>query len=151
MFATLVALTLAAPVAEEPKLSEAAKKDLKALEGKWKATAAMVNGEEPSAGTEVILEFKGRKLLVTEGDKKSQEFFEIATLDPGTTPKLIDFKALVDMGPITKGTTYEAIYKLDGDTLQLALYIGADKKRPEKFESPKDSGVVVITLKREKN
>ena len=54
------------------------------------------------------------------------------------------------MGGTVKDQVYESIYKVDGDTLMLAVHIGEGKKRPEKFESPKDSGVVFITLKREK-
>jgi uncharacterized protein (TIGR03067 family) len=148
MFAALVTLSLSAPVAEEPKLTEAAKKDLKALEGKWKAVKAVTNGEEETPmtdGAEVILEFKGRKILLND-----KEVLVIATLDPSTDPKILDIKALADMGPLRKDTVLEAIYKLDGDALTLAVYVGEGKKRPEKFESPKDSGVVVVTLKREK-
>jgi uncharacterized protein (TIGR03067 family) len=149
MFAALVALTLSAPAAEEPKLTEAAKKDLKALQGKWKAVKAVTNGDEelPTMdGNDVVLEFKERKVLLND-----KEVLVIATLDPSTDPKILDIKALADTGPLRKGTVLEAIYKLDGDALTLAVYVGEGKKRPEKFESPKDSGVVVVTLKREKN
>ena len=51
---------------------------------------------------------------------------------------------------VTKDTVYESIFKINGDTLTLAIHIGATKQRPTKFESVKDSGVVVVTLKREK-
>jgi uncharacterized protein (TIGR03067 family) len=152
MFAAILALTFAAaPLEEKEKpLPEAAQKDLKKLEGKWKAVKATVNGnEENDANKEILVEFKGRKILVTE-DGNEKEFFEVATLDPSTTPKLIDLKALQDMGPITKGTVYEAIYKVDGDDMSLAIYFAEGKKRPEKFESEKDSMVVVVTFKREK-
>ena len=153
MFAALVAFTLAVPGDvpddKEKALPDAAQKDLKKMEAKWKAVKAVVNGMEETDGKEIFIEFKGRKLIVTD-DGKEMEFFEVAAMDPSTTPKLLDLKSVVDMGPITKGTVYEAIYKLDGDDLTLALYFGEGKKRPEKFESEKDSGVVVVTLKREK-
>ena len=109
----------------------------------------MVNGNEEGGDKEVFVQFKGRKLIVTD-DGKEMEFFEVATLDPSTTPKLLDLKALVDMGPITKGTVYEAIYKVDGDDLSLAIYFGEGKKRPEKFESAAFSEIAVVKLKREK-
>lgn len=152
MFAAFVALSLAAPADDLPKLSEAAQKELKQIEGKWRVTAMAMDGQERAAdeNNEVTVEFKGRKLIVTEKDKQAEEFFEVATLDPSTTPKILDLKSLVDMGPLTKGNVYEAIYKLDGDTLTLALYGGEGKKRPEKFESAQGSGTVVVTLKREK-
>ena len=151
MFAAILALSfVAAPLEEKEKeLPEAAKKDLKKLEGKWKAVKAAVNGTEEGGDKEIFVEFKGRKIIVTD-DGKEMEFFEVATLDPSTTPKLLDLKALQDMGPITKGTVYEAIYKVDGDDMSLAIYFGEGKKRPEKFESEKDSLVAVVTFKREK-
>jgi uncharacterized protein (TIGR03067 family) len=151
MFAAILALSFAAaPLEEKEKpLPEAAQKDLKKLEGKWKATKAVANGNEEGGDKEIFVEFKGRKVIVTEGGKE-MEFFEVATLDPSTTPKLIDLKALVDMGPISKGTVYESIYKVDGDDLSIAIYFGEGKKRPEKFESEKDSLVALVTFKREK-
>ena len=54
------------------------------------------------------------------------------------------------MGPIAKGTVYEGIYKLDGDTLTMAFYVASGSKRPDKFESAQGSGVVVVTLERQK-
>lgn len=155
MFATLVALALGSPAAlsddkeKEKPLPEAAQKELKKLEGKWKATKAVTNGNEevPSMdGNDVIIEFKGRKLLMND-----KEVMDVAALDPSTDPKIIDIKALQAMGVTTKGQVYEAIYKLDGDALVMAVYVGEGKKRPEKFESPEGSGTVVVTLKRVKD
>lgn len=148
MFAALTALSLVVATADDlPKLSEDGQKELKKFEGKWKPEKLVVDGkeEQPPEGDEMLLAFKERKMLV--GDK---EFFDVAALDPSTDPKIIDLKALADMGPVTKDTVYEGIYKLDGDTLTIALHFGGGKKRPEKLESVKDSGVVVVTLKREK-
>src|SRR5687767_11855936 len=134
MLATLLTLALAVPAApkdKEKELTAAAKKDLTALEGKWKATEILVEGkEEMPPEAEAIAEFKGRKFLIA-----GKEVFDIANLDPSTDPKCLDFKALADMGEIRKDTVYEGIYKIDGDTLTLALYIGDGQKRPAKFES----------------
>jgi uncharacterized protein (TIGR03067 family) len=154
MFAALVAFTLTSPVAildekEEP-LPEAAQKELKKFQGKWKAVKAIVNGAEENDGTNVTIEFKDRKMHVTQNCMEQMEFFSVTAIDPTTTAKLLDLKALVDMGPITKGTVYESIYKIDGDDLTIAIYFGEGKKRPEKFESEKDSMVIVVTFKREK-
>jgi uncharacterized protein (TIGR03067 family) len=153
MFAAFVALTLTAPAAEPQKekdLPEAAKKDLKKLEGKWKAVKLVVNDEERENpmldGEEVVLEFKGRKIAIA-----GKDYLDITELDPTTSPKLIDFKGLEDKGGIRKDTVYEGIYKVDGETLTIALYVGAGNKRPEKFESPKESNIILVTLKREKN
>src|SRR5437763_146145 len=101
MLAALVALSLVVPSADakEKELSAAAKKELKGLEGKWTATAVVVDGKELPApeGEEKNIEFKGRKFLLA-----GNEFFDIAGLDPSTDPKAIDFKGLADMGEIRK-------------------------------------------------
>ena len=147
MFAALVALAVAAP-ADPPKLSEAAEKELKKFEGKWKAEKVVADGKEETPtleGGDVFLEFKGRKVLLGDAD-----LLEVAALDPSTDPKCIDFKAAVDLGALRKGTVYESIYKFDGDALILAVHMGEAKARPAKFEAPKDSKVVLVTLKRMK-
>jgi uncharacterized protein (TIGR03067 family) len=152
MFAALIAVTLAVPAApaedKEKELPEAAKKELTKFEGKWKAVKFVANEAEEAApdGADTVLEFKGRKILL--GDK---ELFHIPALDPGTDPKCLDMKALADQAPVAKDTVYEAIYKFDGDELTIAVHVGGGAKRPDKFESPKDSGVVVVTLKRMKD
>jgi uncharacterized protein (TIGR03067 family) len=150
MFAALAALSFVVATADEPKLTEAAQKELKKLEGKWKPTKVVINGNDENAGDkDVLIEIKGRMLTAIENGKE-REVFEFVALDPSVTPKLLDLKALMDMGPLKKGTVYEAIYKLDGDDLSLAVYVGEGKQRPEKLESEKESNVVVVTLKREK-
>jgi uncharacterized protein (TIGR03067 family) len=151
MLAVLTTLSFVVASADDlSKLSEAAQKELKKFDGKWKAAKVTISGNVENDGAkEVFIEFKGRKIIVTEGGKE-MEFFEVAALDPSVMPKILDLKALTDMEPLTKGTVYEAIYKLDGEEFSLAMYFGEGKKRPEKFESEKDSNVVVVTFKREK-
>lgn len=151
MLATLVALTLvaapAAPDDKEKELSDAAKKELKALEGKWNATKLTIDGTDvpPPEDDNKTIEIKGRKFLL--GGK---EIFHVAAIDPSTDPKLIDFKGLADMGELRKDNTYEAIYKIEKDTLTLVIYFGEGQKRPGKFESGKDSKVAVAVFEREK-
>ena len=148
LVAVLMIVTFVPVSAKDKELSAEGKKDLEKLQGKWKATKVVIDGNETEPkmdGADVIVEFKKEKFLFA-----GNEFFDVAALDPSATPKLLDFKALADMGDITKGNTYEGIYKLDGDTLELALYIGEGSKRPAKFESEKDSKVIVVTFKREK-
>src|SRR5262245_56846346 len=100
MFSTLVSLSLVVAAAEPPKLSEEAQKELKKFEGKWKPEKIVVNDkEEMPPDADMLLEFKGRKVLIADN-----ELFEINTLDPSTNPKIIDLKALTSMGEITKDT-----------------------------------------------
>jgi uncharacterized protein (TIGR03067 family) len=152
MTAVLVTVLLLTPPADEPKLSEAAQKELKKLEGKWKVTKEVTsNGEQelPSLGRggEVTVEFKGGKVII---NAKEAFEFEVSALDPGVDPKCLDIKSLADKDPIPKGAVIEAIYKLDGDTLTLVGYAGAEKKRPSNFDPPKDDGVGMWIMKRVK-
>jgi uncharacterized protein (TIGR03067 family) len=150
MLAASLCLTLmiSADPPKEKELSEAARKELKKLEGKWRITKVVFNGKA-KPGDDGFFEFKGRRVIGLEGGEV-EDYFEVVILDPATWPTILDLKALVDMGSLMKGTVYESIYKVDGDDLSLAIYLGTGKKRPDKFVSEKDSNVIVITLKREK-
>jgi uncharacterized protein (TIGR03067 family) len=153
MLATVLALSLVVsvdpPKEKEKELPEAAQKELKKLEGVWKAVKLVREGTEEDSpkmgGDDVVIEFKGRTLLLN-----GKDFLGVTSVDGSTDPKCIDFKALVDQGAVTKGTVFEGIYKLDGDTLLLALHPEGGTNRPAKFESPKDSKVIVVTFQREK-
>jgi uncharacterized protein (TIGR03067 family) len=154
MFTALVCLALAAPTdpPKDKELPEAAKKELKKLEGKWKVTKEITsNGENEMAalgrGDEVTVEFKGNKVIIAAKEKFE---FEVSTLDGTVDPKILDLKALADKGPITKGSVIEAIYKFDGDTLILVGYAGEGKKRPANFDPPKDEGVGMWVMKKVK-
>jgi uncharacterized protein (TIGR03067 family) len=153
MFAAFVALSLAAPPADEPKLSEAAQKELKKLDGKWKVTKEVTAGgerEKPAIGRggDVAVEFKDRKLTLTGQDTFE---LEVSALDPTTDPKSLDLKSPVDQGPIPKGALIEGIFKLDGDTLTLVFNAGEEKKmRPSNFDPPTEKDVGIWVLKRVK-
>jgi uncharacterized protein (TIGR03067 family) len=146
MTAALLSVLLLAPATDPPKLSDAAEKELKALAGKWKVDAAVTADGDDSPKEEMVLEFKGRKMLIAE-----KEVAEVTALDPEADPKCLDFKITSRLGPVLEpGTTYESIVKRDGDTLTWALYVGAGKKRPANFDRPTEAGFVVVTLKRVK-
>ena len=148
MFVALLFLALAAPL-DPPKLSDEAAKELKTFDGKWTVVKEILStGERESPqfnGKDIVVEFKDRKMMFGE-----LSLFEIATLDPSTDPKCLDVKSLVDFGALKKGTTYESIYKFDGDTLTWVGYAGEDKKRPANFDAPKDALTGVLVLKRVK-
>lgn len=149
MFAAMVSVLLLVPATEPPKqkeLSDAAKKELTKLQGKWQAEKVNAGGTEEtppeSAGR---LEFKGRKILLA-----GKTLAEVADLDPSTKPKCLDFKVVMQKGELQAGTVYESVYKLDGDTLTWAVYIGAGSKRPANFDPPTEAGFVLVVLKRVK-
>ena len=153
MFAALVVFVLAAPVdppkeKEKPKeLPEAAKKELKKLEGKWKLLKAADSTKEaepdPKEPT-ILFVFKGNELTMEYGERK--EAIRITAIDPSTDPKCID---LAEKRRDDPERTIEGVYKIDGDTLQIALHIPKDaKQRPVGFEKPTDPRTMVWTLKR---
>jgi uncharacterized protein (TIGR03067 family) len=65
------------------------------------------------------------------------------TTDATKDPPRLDITA-----PSKPGIPLPALYRLDGDTLTLAVCTGAD--RPKKMESPPGSDVILVTLKRTK-
>lgn len=152
MFAALVALTLIAPAAplEGKELPAAAKKELEKLERRWEVTkSANSTGEsKPDAqmpklylvlkGDELTFEFEGKK-----------ETLRVSAVDAGTDPKCID---LLEKLRDNKERTIEGVYKIEKDTLRIALRVpdGA-KQRPTGFDKPTDSRTMVLTLKRVKD
>jgi uncharacterized protein (TIGR03067 family) len=148
MTALLLATALLVPAADAPKLSEAAEKELKKFEGKWKLVKEITSAGEQEPPEERVIEFKGRKMSLVKGEKIE---LEISSLDPTTDPKCIDLKNVTKTGPIPEGFVIEGIYKLDGDTLTMAGYAGEAKKRPANFDPPKEEATGIWVLKRIKD
>ena len=99
MFAAIVSMSLfviSAPL-EEPKdkeLPEAARKELKKLEGNWnfvKGVSSKGEGMAEGKLRDFILEFKGNRMCFQLGDE-TKETLQIAAIDPGTDPKCIDLQ-----------------------------------------------------------
>jgi uncharacterized protein (TIGR03067 family) len=148
MLPAILVLTMLAPP-EPPKFTEAAQKELKKLEGKWEIVEIQTDGKtmQPEKG-QAIVTFKGTKLKVTVDDKVQQEA-EIVALDPTTKPACFDLKS-IPLNAKREGSTYEAIFKIEGDKLYYSIYNGKDKKRPTGFDPPKDADTQFTTLKRVK-
>jgi uncharacterized protein (TIGR03067 family) len=135
------------PRADEPKkaeLNEAARKELKAIEGDWVVLRLETKDmkHEFADGARLTLTIEGRKW--TFGTLQSGE---VVALDPSTNPKLIHLKS------VRKGrdnTVNEAVYKVDGDSLIICIYQGKDKKRPSSLDKPTEGDTVLWTLKRAK-
>jgi uncharacterized protein (TIGR03067 family) len=136
-------LAASGPVAPAEELPEAAKQELKSLEGKWRVAKFVHSDRETHPGTgedEVLVEFKGGTI-----DFDGSATGVVVSLDPTTDPKCLDFKGLYK-----KDTIYESVYKRDGDTLTWAVYHGQGRSRPAAFDKPTDAGVMVIVLNRVK-
>ena len=152
MLAAIVLLALSAP-ADPPKEKEKALpadavKELKKLEGKWRVVkAADANKEADVKEDEAILfTFKGAEVTLSYGEKK--ETIRVTAIDATTDPKCID---LTERRRDNSERTLEGVYKLDGDTLKIALAIPKDgKNRPTSFDKPTDPRAMVWTFKRVK-
>ena len=136
-------LAVSGPAAPSKELPEAAKKELKSLQGKWRVTKFLHADRETTPGEgelAVVVEFKGNTI-----DFAGSATGVVVELDPTTDPKCLDFKGLYK-----KDTIYESVYKRDGDTLTWAGYHGQGKNRPTDFNKPTDAKVMVIVLSRVK-
>jgi uncharacterized protein (TIGR03067 family) len=144
---SLAAVTVGAPA---PVPRDDGKRDSDNLQGTWQATAGVANGR-PVPGEQVQrvkVVFSGDKmsLFPPDGDGK-QTLEHTFRVDPSQKPKAIDVTRLEGGG---KGKTAQGIYELDGDTLKLCLTSRLEKERPTEFAAPKESGLVLMTLKRVK-
>ena len=146
MLPAMVLLLLAAPP-EPPKFTEAAQKELQKLEGKWDLIQIDRDGKSVTFKKgEASVTIKGTKFTAMVGDEV-QSVMEIVALDPKSKPACIDFK---NAELKKEGTTYEAIFKLEGDMLYYVVYNGKDKNRPTTFDPPSDSDTQLVILKRVK-
>ncbi len=148
MLPAMVLLLMVAPP-EAPKFTEAAQKELKKLEGKWKVVEVSVNGTTSKAeegDEDFVFTFKGSRMKAMIGKKLFQEV-EVVAIDPKSDPKCIDTGSL---DPKHAGLTQEAIYTIEGDTLRMCSYKGRDKNRPTTFDPPSDSDTQLVILKRVK-
>ena len=149
MITVLLSVALLIPVAEPPKLTDAAKKELKNFEGSWEVVRLETGGnvQKPEKG-EAIVTFEGAKLKVTLGEKVQQEA-EVVALDPTTSPMCFDLKN-IPANAKREGLVYEAVFKIEGDMLHYCVYNGKDKQRPTGFDTPKDDDTQLFVLKRVK-
>jgi uncharacterized protein (TIGR03067 family) len=139
MFSTLfagLALVAGAPALKDPPAKPAT------VEGEWTVESVLVGGKpdgviQQNPINKIVI--TSDKWIVVRGGKPAYE--TNLTLDPKQDPPHLDLAAPIQGADVTK-----AIYKLDGDTLIICYVQGGD--RPAKVESPTDSNVRMVTLKR---
>jgi uncharacterized protein (TIGR03067 family) len=121
---------------------DAAKKEMKQMEGTWTILSMEINGN-------MVSEDDAKKFkLVTMGDKWSLTVDGKTTeatykVDPGKDPKTIDWTD-------AKGQRIHGIYSLVDDTLQMCRRLEPNKPRPTEFAAAADSGAVLVVWKRAK-
>jgi uncharacterized protein (TIGR03067 family) len=123
------------------------KKDIDALEGRWKLDSLTFGGQKAPGEFLKKLTFTvkdGKYILANDG--KEEETGTIK-LDPEKKPKTIEFEIT---GGKDKGKKQLGVYTLDGDTFTFCMSAPGATERPTKLESEKDSKTVLSVLKREK-
>jgi erythromycin esterase len=126
-------------------LSEAAQKELKQLQGRWRGVSMKQDGQELAlegalANLEIVI--KGNERTTKAGETIFSR--AVFSMNPTATPKTIDVT-------ITEGTqagkTLLGVYELDGDTYRICLAKPGDP-RPQKIESKRGSGQTLTVLAR---
>jgi uncharacterized protein (TIGR03067 family) len=152
MLGLVALLAVVAPgVADDKPKEEAAKEEVKKLQGTWQVIKYVGQSEkEASADTikHLTFEFKGNTVTIRwEKDEKGKEM-EYA-LDPSKKPKSFD---LPEGG--ADGDVAEGIYKLDGDELTICIIGGIrnDKAapRPTEFKASKREKYTLFVMKKVK-
>jgi uncharacterized protein (TIGR03067 family) len=131
-----------APVAAAAK-DDSTRKDRDLLQGTWLAVGAEFGSKKLDDAQVPVHEFRyifeGDMMWATSRGKDKDQGVHF-TLDPGKTPKEIDFSADTESG--------KGIYALEGDTLKLCL-APPGVPRPDGFSKQKE-GCASFVLKREK-
>ena len=135
---------------DKPK-DEAAKEEMKKLQGTWQVTKSIGQSEKPAPADEIkefTFEFKGNAVTVRkrkDDDGKEMKY----TLDPSKKPKWFD---LPEGG--ADGDVAEGIYNLDGDELTICIISGmrndTPSPRPTEFKASKPNKYTLFVLKRAK-
>ena len=133
--------------ADKPK-DDAVKKEMKKLEGTWKVVSLEMNGnkfseEQLNAVKKMVI--KGNKYTIHLANNEVTMTFKV---DPSKKPKAIDSTYEDQNGETVKA---KGIYELKGDTLKVCRTTKTDAKRPTKFASKADSGLILVVYKRAKS
>jgi uncharacterized protein (TIGR03067 family) len=116
--------------------------DPKSITGAWVIVSGVKFGDKldaKSLGGDVTV--TADKITIKAPDKTHVMSYK---LDAGKTPVKIDMEGLEGDA---KGFKSEGIIEVKGNEWRLA-YAYPGEKRPEKFESPKDSKILMFTMKK---
>jgi uncharacterized protein (TIGR03067 family) len=129
--------------------ADAVKKELDKLQGTWQVVGVEENGmkipDEKLRDAKATVTIEGDKHTLKYGGKSQGTV--TMKIDPTTKPKQYD---LVITEGAEKGKVQLGIYEADGDTFRLCLNKAGAAGRPTEFSAKDGSGLVVVTLKKEK-
>jgi uncharacterized protein (TIGR03067 family) len=119
---------------------DAAKKEMKKLEGTWKVVKEELNGSDLplSEDKPTLLILKGDRFTLKIGD--TVEAAGTGVVDATKKPRTVD---LTLSEGSEKGQTMKAIYELKGDELRVCI-APPGKERPTEFSS-KDGCMLLVT------
>jgi uncharacterized protein (TIGR03067 family) len=123
---------------------DAAKEELKKLNGTWIVVALEKDGEKQVKELKLQLTLKDGDYTVKIDGKVIDT--GTAKVDPTKKPKTVD---IVPSQGENKGKAIQGIYEVDGDTFRECLDVQG-KGRPTAFATKADSGQVLIVYKRAK-
>ena len=139
----IAAITLVASATD----NEAAKRDMKHLEGKWQIVSIDYDGKPLKLTSHDFVMFAADAIV--EMDNKTSELKDVLQykLDSTKKPKHIDWTGVSGEH---KGQKVVGIYKIEGDTLKICLVNSpkSDNERPKGFESNSGTRQRLIVLKR---
>jgi uncharacterized protein (TIGR03067 family) len=138
-------LTSAIASGEPAKAEDARAADLKALQGKWKVTKAVKQGDEEKGDDKVELVIADSTAKLFDHGKHVMTW-KLA-INPATSPKEIDVTVHDEVEKDEKDVTTPGIYQLKDGRLTLCIGIAeATKERPKTF----DAGRKVLLMELEK-
>src|SRR5262245_31293359 len=143
---TLLLLLAVCPLSRAAAAGDAARAELKRLQGRWKPVLLERAGETvaDSALPGARFEVRGDALLFKAGDKTLLDVR--VRLNPAKKPAEID---LVPVAGAGKGKAIRAIYRLEGKRLTLCWPLGEDQRRPTAF-GERGRDVATLTLERDR-
>lgn len=137
MLRTLLACVLLAPLAVADE-----NKELKALTGTWVVEKMELEGTDAiSTFKDVTLVIDGDRYTATIGDMTDKGMLSV---DSAKKPKTMDIKGTEG---VNKGRTYLCIYELKDGKLTICYSLD-EAKRPERFETSKDSKTMLAVYRK---
>jgi uncharacterized protein (TIGR03067 family) len=128
---------------------DAVKKEREKFQGEWKVASSEEDGR---ATPDFIVDnlkvvIKGDQITLKGVEDLMKKFGKVTlTVDPATTPKIIDFK--VEAGT-EKNSKYEGIYEFKGEELKICVSV-VSGSRPDDFTTKAGSNRALFVLKRDK-
>src|SRR5262245_18111577 len=132
-------------VGRPPGGDDAAKTELKKLEGVWQITSGEKDGKSIDSIKRDEVTVSGDDFTVDHDGKV--EFTATIKLYPNKKPKAVDLRITSERH---KGKTVLGIYELNGDDLKLCITEAGAKSRPTDFSAKPGTDYLAVVLKREK-